>query len=56
MDAVVCAGVGIVGDSVVVEVIGVWVEVVVFVVTAETMFCAVARAVEVAPSVETVVA
>ena len=56
MDAVVCAGVGIVGDSVVVEVIGVWAEVVVFVVTAETVFCVVARAVEVAPGVGTVVA
>ena len=55
MDAVVCAEIGVVGDSVVVEVIGVRTEVVVLVVTAETVLCVVARAVEVAPGVETVV-
>ena len=55
MDAVVCAGIGVVEDSVVVEVVSVRTEVVVLVVTAETVFCVVARAVEVAPGVETVV-
>ena len=55
MDAVVCAGIGVVGDSVVVEVIGVRTEIFVLVVTAETVFCVLAKAVEVAPGVETVV-